>query len=131
MLLPVARRHPMVAKVETDAHPNAVGRHPHNSTQPVRIQALVPPAESVQRGVAPVALHAVPPLHDNSSVVPVTAAAVIGPVGGYAQTTAQQREQQFRVWTALTKGLRQGKKTRKSVGGGRGPGFTARNERIT
>lgn len=96
----------------------------------VRISARVPAPEPPRN-----ASSTVPPIpkSDNHQqalqpIQPIHPAATNGlnPVAFSSPPITTTRDPNFRVRTALTKGWRKGKKSRKSVGGGRGPGFTSR-----
>lgn len=103
---------------EGHAHADGGGKHVQplvpahgQSMAPPRIHARVPPPEPPRMTVAP--------MHASNGLD-------AGSAGGTPPAYHAVRDNQFRVRTALTKGWRKGKKSRKSVGGGRGPGFTAR-----
>ncbi len=104
------------------------GERPQQAT--ARISARVPPPEPPRNATS-----TVPPIpkseHPQQALQPqqpLHAASTNGlnPVTFASPAVATTRDPNFRVRTALTKGWRKGKKTRKSVGGGRGPGFTSR-----
>lgn len=91
------------------ASPLSAATHTTPVSQVVRIAARVPPPEP----------RSAPP----SGATVANGGGTPG-VGVHAAVAA--REASLRVRSALTKGWRKGKKPRKAVGGGRGPGFTQR-----
>jgi len=117
-----------------NANGNATGNSP-----PMRVPPRAPPSQSEPVVVVRPPPQSMPHQHHHTNIPPPVSDAAIPLVPSVPPiptadvyvsplVTAHStgRDQSFRVRTALTKGWRKGKKTRKSVGGGRGPGFTSR-----
>lgn len=107
------------------ASPQAAAPSPPAASPPVPASALVgTPTHAVR-----IAARVPPPEPRSSLAAPASAPAVANggsPASPAVHAAVAAREASLRVRSALTKGWRKGKKPRKSVGGGRGPGFTQR-----